>query len=367
MRSNPRQSRVAGLIELFPSRGYDFLKASGTSFIDDVGEDVVKNIVVDILCGRNLRDSTEMLTRRRLTLINGATLKMFVDGMNRDRDFVNLVASKAANELLGRNAKEQRWLLEWLIGLTDKQFQNVLRDDPSLLTEYVEKYAKTLEATSNTCSQIYGNLQGKLGFEDSSMIDVNWRFYVYLLSAIGSQTLTIRGSEKSTYGKLFERLVLGSVLRILGFDHVSRDELTRYENVFWFSERGERRESDATVLLRAGQGVRFDLGFIGRGNPEIALDKVSRFRREIEIGRQTWYMATIVIVDRIGERSRIERLAREVNAHMIQMSMSFWPVELVRILNQETEFEHDLLTMREDQIESYLRQQMQNISLQDFV
>ena len=57
MSPRSRQNRLASLIGLFPSKVYDFLKASGASFINDVGEDVVKNIVVDILCGRNLREA----------------------------------------------------------------------------------------------------------------------------------------------------------------------------------------------------------------------------------------------------------------------------------------------------------------------
>lgn len=355
------------MIDLFPPRIYDFLKASGTNFITDVGEEVVKQIVIDVLCGRNLRDSTEMLTRRRLNLINAATLKMFINGINRDENFVDSLATQVARMLRGRNSKEQRWLLEWLLGLTDKQFQNVLRDQRSLLTGYAQKYHETIEASAETCGDIYGDLRGSMGFDEPTMVDIDWKFFSFLLSAIGAQTLTIRGSEKSTYGKLFERLVLGSILTILGFEHVSHENLNQFRNVFWLSERGQQRESDATVLLDAGQGVRFDLGFIGRGNPEIALDKVSRFRREIELGRRTWYMSTIVIVDRIGDRSRIERLARDVDAHMIQMSMSFWPKRLVTILNQDTGFEHDLLTMPDEQIEDYLNQQMQNVSLSDFI
>jgi hypothetical protein len=46
---------------------------------------------------------------------------------------------------------------------------------------------------------------------------LTWKDITRLTTAIGSLTLTIRGSDKSIYGKLFERLILGSVLSILGF------------------------------------------------------------------------------------------------------------------------------------------------------
>src|SRR3990172_192510 len=104
-----------------------------------------------------------------------------------------------------------------------------------------------------------------------------------LIKTIGAQTLAIRGSEKSAYGKLFEKLVLGSLLHILGFKHIAPPP-QEYEKVFWLSSRNEKRESDATLLYELGQGVRFDIGFIGRGNPEISLDKVTRFEREISLG-----------------------------------------------------------------------------------
>src|SRR5690606_14779641 len=103
---------------------------------------------------------------------------------------------------------------------------------------------------------------------------INWLFMIYLLNTIGSQTLTIRGSDKSTYGKLFEKLVLGSLLHVMGFDFQKSGELENPNRVFWLSSNDDDRESDATLLYEAGKGVRFDIGFIGRGNTEISLDKV---------------------------------------------------------------------------------------------
>jgi hypothetical protein len=84
-------------------------------------------------------------------------------------------------------------------------------------------------------------------------------------------------------------------LHILGFEYVTPPP-HKTSRVFWLSSREERRESDATLLYEAGKGVRFDIGFIGRGNPEISLDKVSRFEREISLGRiwlrSSWLIAS---------------------------------------------------------------------------
>jgi len=90
--------------------------------------------------------------------------------------------------------------------------------------------------------------------------------------------------------------------------------------------------------------VRFDIGFIGRGNPEITLDKVTRFEREIEVGRRKWYLATFIIVDRIGEASRVKELARRVRGTIIQMSMSYWPQVLAQELRQ-VGYQHELARM----------------------
>lgn len=155
-----------------------------------------------------------------------------------------------------------------------------------------------------------GSLNSEISIGGSQKTQINWLWLTYLLNTIGAQTLAVRGSEKSAYGKLFEKLVLGSLLHILGFKHVVPPQ--EYEKVFWLSSRAEKRESDATLLYELGKGVRFDIGFIGRGNPEISLDKVTRFEREISLGRSKFFMATIILVDRIGTNSRIERMAKFV-------------------------------------------------------
>ena len=165
----------------------------------------------------------------------------------------------------------------------------------------------------------------------------------YLLNTIGAQTLAIRGSEKSAYGKLFEKLVLGALLCLLGFKYVTPPP-EEFKGVFWLSSREQKRESDATLLYDKGKGVRFDIGFIGRGNPEISLDKVTRFEREISFGRSShFYMATIILVDRIGKNSRIEQLAQVIGGNIVQMSASYWPQQVARVLHEALGFEHELV------------------------
>jgi len=363
--SNSHQ--ITSLVALMSDKAVNLLDASGSELISRMGIDTVRTVVFDVLSGKNLRDSTEMLTRRRLAVLNAAMVAMFLEGTRVQPDFVERLPAIAARILKsGRLSKSERWVTQWALGLTGKASQNVLRDDASLLAEYRERYVSVCEQVIRESVAEFGDLGGEIHTSDEIGITLSWKFMVYLLSAVGAQTLTIRGSEKSIYGKLFERLVLGSLLHILGFRFTGSDGPRRFEREFWLSSHGEGRESDATVLWRAGQGARFDIGFIGRGNPEISLDKVSRFTREIELGRSTWYMATIIVVDRIGRGSRIKDMAREIDGDIVQMSMAYWPQEIAQILNYRMGFQHPLTDMPRSEISGYLKEAMKDVPLIDY-
>ncbi|MBT9161944.1 MAG: hypothetical protein DDT27_00487 [Dehalococcoidia bacterium] len=301
----------------------ELLSASGGKLVQQIGIEVVRDVVHDVLTGKNLRDSTEAITRRRIAALNLATVEMFMKGTATSAKFVQNLPQLASKILQRKRVtKSERWLAQWALGLTDKAFQNVLRDDPSALIGYREQYVRNCQEVIAECEREYGELSGVLELDSGVKAEINWLFLVYLLNTVGSQALTIRGSEKSAYGKLFEKLVLGSLLDILGFKHVSPEHPGPFHQVFWLASQGERRESDATLLYQAGKGVRFDIGFIGRGNPEISLDKVSRFEREISLGSSKWYMGTIIIVDRIGTNSRIERLAKDIGGTVMRYCYS---------------------------------------------
>ena len=47
---------------------------------------------------------------------------------------------------------------------------------------------------------------------------------------------------------------------------------------------------------------------------------MTRFAREIELGRARWYMATVIVVDRIGKGSKIKDLARRVDGDIVSGS-----------------------------------------------
>lgn len=362
-----KKNQLNSLTELISPADIDLLSASGSQLVEQIGLDVVRGVVLDILTGKNLRDSTESLTRRRIATLNLATMELFIKGAANSKDFVNQLP-KIATDILskGNLSKAERWLAQWILGLTDKAFQNVLRDDPEAIAEYRDRYIQICNEVIAARKVDKGSLQGEITIDGNQKAQINWLWMTYLLNTIGAQTLAIRGSEKSAYGKLFEKLVLGSLLHILGFKQVIPPP-QEYEKVFWLASRNEKRESDATLLYELGKGVRFDIGFIGRGNPEISLDKVTRFEREILLGRSKFFMATIILVDRIGVNSRIERMAEEVQGTIIQMSAGYWPKQVVQVLNQTIGFRHDLSHMNDGEIEKYLQKAMRKVPLEQFI
>jgi hypothetical protein len=364
----PKPRKVNALTHFVSPGAVKLLTAGGAQLVRRIGMDVVRGVVLDVLTGKNLRDSTEVLTRRRIVALNLAMVTMFIRGSSASADFVDRLPDLAADSLAHPGMdKAERWLAQWTIGLTDKAFQNVLRDNPKAIAEYRDRYIQACAEAIATHTKEAGELRGVLESASGHKAQINWLFMTYLMGTVGAQTLAIRGSDKSAYGKLFEKLVLGSLLSILGFKHVPRENPQTLQGEFWLASRGERRESDATLLYQPGKGVRFDIGFIGRGNPEISLDKVTRFERQTELGGKKWYMATIIIVDRIGPNSRIEELARNVKGTIVQMSAAYWPQQVARVLNKTLGFKHELVAMQPGLIHDFLDSRIRDVRLENFI
>lgn len=337
----------ADLLNLYPKSGQELLDAGGRDLVEKLGIEAVRQVVLAVMKGENLRNRTELLTRRKIALSSGALIVFFLNGLKKDPAFLEKLPERALAALKHKGlTKQQRWIINWMLGLTDKAVQNVLRDDVHGSSLYHKNYDETLKDVSKQLEMEYGKLSGNLSLDSDKKNPtsaLNWVFVLHLLGAAGTQAMTIRGSDKSTYGKLFERLILGSLLKILGFTLIDPEKTKNNPNmVYWLSERKEKRESDATALIKAGVGVRFDIGFIGRGNSEISLDKVSRFEREMDFGRAHHTMGTFIIVDRIGARSRLPELAARIDGTVVQMSMSYWPREVARKLERVDGFKHQL-------------------------
>ena len=166
--------QLNALTDLISPADLDLLSASGSQLVEQIGLDVVRGVVLDILTGKNLRDSTEALTRRRIATLNLATMELFIKGSANSKDFVNQLP-KIATDILskGNLSKSERWLAQWILGLTDKAFQNVLRDDPEAIAEYRDRYIQTCDEVIATRKTEKGTLQGEITINGSQKAQIN--------------------------------------------------------------------------------------------------------------------------------------------------------------------------------------------------
>lgn len=354
--------------DFIPDLGKQLVKIGRKEVIDKIGREVITDIVASILSGGNVRSLTEGVTRRRLTLSNASMLFAYTHAMSNIPNFIDNPSEVIKQEFLKhrRLTEPEKNYLNWMIGLSGKGIQNILRDEPENLDNYLKILDEELEEAAIIVRETFGDMRGTFqleGVELTMRLDNLLRVFM----AMGAQTLTIRGSEKSVYGKLFERLVLGSLLTVLGFELIHKDEVEKSDMVFWLTEQKDKREADATLLVRAGIGARFDIGFIGRGNTEISLDKVSRFEREVERGRQKHFMSTIVLVDRIGDRSRIQEMAKLIEGEIVQMSMSYWVKEVAQLLYNRIGLETDFLAINNEESLKLITQKMRSVNLHQFI
>ena len=182
---------------------------------------------------------------------------------------------------------------------------------------------------------------------------------------IGAQSLTIRGYEKSLHGKYFEKLILGSLFQIYGLPILEINDVDK--TGFWLSSQDrESRESDATIVHNK-KGIRVDIGFIGPGNSEITLDKVSRYLKFDEISGVKFEMSTLIIVDTIGPGSKVRELAKEIDGHIICMSNPNWVYEVYDFISNKLTLKNpmDHINSESDR-KSFFRENIKGFDIREF-
>jgi hypothetical protein len=327
------------------------------------------------LKGENLRTQTEFLTRNRLCQLSAALIDLYLRGVKTVDHFSDNLFQHAIDQIRysKKTEKSEQWPAMWFIGMTEKQFQNILRSNKQNYTEYISSLQSSIQSAVSSIQKDLGDITMTLGYtkdiKTGSVVDLSWREILHLAMAIGSQTLAIRGSEKSMYGKLFERLVLGAVFTLLGFKRVETPETKHYEKggFFWFSDKSQERESDGTIVYAPWKIAKFDIGFIGRGNSEVTKDKLSRFANREDFEGKNLNSTTFVIVDRLPNTSKTIESAKRGNAEVVQMSMSFWILDLAKRMKKTLNFTHPIQTMTESQISNYLKAEIDKINFFDFL
>lgn len=81
----------------YPKTFKDLLFQTGKNFVKTIGEEAVKEAILSVLFGENLRDSTEFITRRKLILSNGALFVMFLKGCSEFPDYLDKLSNNVAN------------------------------------------------------------------------------------------------------------------------------------------------------------------------------------------------------------------------------------------------------------------------------
>lgn len=359
---------MSTLRELIPESSIKLVKFSAKDLIDRLGKEIIANVVESILCGGNYRHLTERLTQRRILLMNASLIVTYLKALKSIDYFQSNISHIVKSELQTKRLKPNvKGYLFWFLGLTGKGIKNVVRDDKGF-ERYLNDLDANLQDISKYISDIYGELDMTIT-NDGVKYLMQWPSLLRCMLAMSAQTLTVRGSEKSLYGKFFEKLVMGSVLNLIGAEYIDKNDTSKRNMVYWLSQTDEeKRECDATLLVRAGFGVRFDIGFIGEGNTEIPADKLSRYERVSERGDRRLYTTTIVLIDKIGEKSNVFKIAERNGAYIIQMSGTYWVYELAQTLKNEFEFyDHPLLYMSKEDSLKYIKENISRIDLNAFV
>ncbi|MDF2700800.1 MAG: putative restriction enzyme [Haloplasmataceae bacterium] len=350
----------------FNELGQNNITTTSSDFTNSVGIEGMRDIIKKVLLGGNVRDITEFITQRRLMNTYASTIELFINTLSNKTNSIDEY-SKIITDNLKSSRGNSRILDLWLLGLTKKGLDNIVRTVENI-EDYEDSFSSTLKDTISDLEETFGTIEGTLSLNGNE-VELNWNFLSLLCIALGSQTLSIRGSSKSMNGKLFEKLVLGSLLTIMNFTYCKTppDEINKSERLFWLSNMDENeREIDATIVYN-GIAISIDIGFIGRGNPEITLDKVTRFAAYKEIGGIEHNMSTIIIVDTVGDNSDLFNKANRVNGNVLQMRNDNWIIEFAKLICSKFNINHDLKDLSKPDLNDYLNSKLSSIDFNNFI
>lgn len=326
---------LSPILSKYPA--YAYVKSNRQNYIKSIGEEVIKdNIYNIILNGTNYRKITEDETKSKIITANLELIKL-INYIPEEiiSDPEALYLSVGMQILIETKASNNFLICSWFLGTTKKGYDNIIGTNPRSLLEYCINYANIAKTIVTDYKEKY---------------DLSFKKYLIYI-AIGSQTSTIRGSMKSMSGKLFEHLILGSSLTVLGMNY-SKEALTESDYIatstpiFWLSstEENNGREKDATILFKE-KLINIDIGLIGKGNPEIISDKLTRYRSKIETGTMSIDEKTIILVGEKNNGGTIDQAAKDVSASVIQIiDNPKWIYELAQSISEYFNIDLDEIT-----------------------
>ena len=89
---------------IFPENSRLLLTGGGKDFIERIGVDAAKKVVLGVLLGENVRTQTEPLTRQRIAQLSGAMVALFVNGWKEIPNFSSDISALAVEQI--NNAKK---------------------------------------------------------------------------------------------------------------------------------------------------------------------------------------------------------------------------------------------------------------------
>ena len=96
------------------------------------------------MCGGNVREFTEPITKERLGILYTGLIVALIQAS--EKYSIDEILEKSHQEFLNSERKDsRRFYLQWILGLTGKQIQNVLRSDDASVENY-------LNLANNSCS-----------------------------------------------------------------------------------------------------------------------------------------------------------------------------------------------------------------------
>jgi hypothetical protein len=149
--------KESSLSALLPAKSRLLLTGGGKDFIERIGVEATRRVIHHVMMGENLREQTEPLTRRRVAQISGAIVALFARGCLEMDNFPDSVSALAVEQL--RSAKKDKadiWLAQWLIGLTGKSVQNVLRSKNEALESYLSDFETAIEEAAQNALKTPG-------------------------------------------------------------------------------------------------------------------------------------------------------------------------------------------------------------------
>lgn len=355
-----------GIYDEYNDIGKNNIKATSSDFTNMVGEDGIRDIVCKVLLGGNVRDITEFITQRRLVNSYFAMLDLYMKHISVYADSTQDYADYVARDLVTSKG-DAKMIDLWLLGLTKKGLDNIVRTQENIV-DYQYLFTASMNDAIKDLENTYGELSGTIEIA-GNRLDLNWNNLSLMFMSMGAQTLSIRGSAKSMNGKMFEKLVLGTLLTLMGFAYLSEPpkSVDKTKKYFWLSNMDENeRETDATLIYN-GKAISIDIGFIGRGNPEITLDKVTRFGAYKHIGGIPHDMATIIIVDTVGENSDLFNKAKRVDGYVFQMKKDDWTIQFAKAVSEIMGIDIELAKKDVDEIKEYFDKELRKIEMKEFV